>query len=343
MRLEKVCDFLRTQPRYRESGGQMQLACWHCGDSKNTNKPGNLSIKVDVEPGEPMAYICFRAECGATGILTTDDLQTMGCTDTDTLMELAAWNKQISPRLEKKFNVKQNQGYQFVNLAISDNKAKLDYINTRLGLNLGFKDLRNFKIQLGLYEFLKINYIDRLAFPQRVCDLLDKYTIGFLSMYGDYLICRDITKRMVTGNRYTTYRIRGKATEGDMKIYSLPTEIDILSPKPTNIHIAEGAFSIIGAYMNSGFKETKGNNIWMANCGSGYKTTLLHTSRNFGLLDVNLHIWSDSEIKLEKYEKLIKDAKPHMKIYSATVYYNSIAEDFGHAKSQIETRKVELI
>ena len=343
MRLEKVCDFLKTQPRYRDSGSQCLIRCWICSDSGKNDKPGNMSIKLDVEHGEPMVYHCFRSACGASGFLKTEDLQTMGCNDIDTLMELSTWNREVNPRLEKKFHVKENRGYQLANLAITDNLDKLKYINTRLGTSFEFQDLRNFKIQLGLYEFLKINYINKLAFSPEKCNLLDKYTIGFLSMYSDYLICRDITKRIVTGNRYTTYRIRGKPKEDDMKIYCIPGEIDILDPNPVNINIAEGTFSIIGAFLYNRKKKSHNNELWLANCGSGYKTTLLHTSRQFGLLDVNLHIWSDSEIKIGKYEKLIQDAKPHMNLNSVTVYYNSIAEDFGYAKNQIQVEQVTLI
>ena len=343
MKLEKVCDFLKTQPRYRDSGDNILIQCFICGDSKNKEKAGNMSIKVNVSPGEPLYYHCFRSECQCSGFLKTEDLQTMGCNDTEVLMELAAWNKEVNPRLEKKFYVKENHGYQFVNLAISDNLEKLNYINNRLGTNLEFQDLKNFKIQLGLYEFLRINYITKLAFSQERCNLLDEYTIGFLSMYGDYLICRDITKRIITGNRYTTYRIRGSPKEDDMKIYAIPGEIDILDPAPVDINIAEGTFSILGAYLNTNIRKKQKNSIWLANCGSGYKTTLLHTSKQYGLLDINLHIWSDSEIKVEKYEKLIKEAKAHMNINSATVYYNSIAEDFGYSKNQIQVEQVSLI
>ena len=342
MRLEKVCDFLKTQPRYRDSGSQVMLKCWICNDSGKNDKPGNMSIKIDVEPGEPMVYHCFRSACGASGFLRTEDLQTMGCNDIDTLMELSAWNREVNPRLEKKFHAKENRGYQLVNLAISDNLGKLKYINTRLGTSFEFQDLRNYKIQLGLYEFLRINRINRLAFAEDKCDLLDEYTIGFLSMYSDYLICRDITKKIVTGNRYTTYRIRGKAKEDDMKIYCIPGELDILDPNPVDINIAEGTFSILGAYLNTNLRKKQKNQIWLANCGSGYKTTLLHTSRQFGLLDVNLHIWSDSEIKIGKYERLMQDAKDHMHLNSVTVYYDGIAEDFGHSKNQIRVESVEL-
>lgn len=342
MRLEKVCEFLRTQPRFKDSGDNYLISCFKCGDSKNYNKPGNMSIKINVSPGEPLYYQCFRAECGAKGFLRTEDLQLMGCNDVDTLIELSTWNRSINPRMEKKFYVKENYQYQFANLAISNNFNKLQYINDRLGTNFDFKDLKDYKIQLGLYEFLKINHINQLAFSPERCNLLDRYTVNFLSMYGDYLICRDVTKKLVTGYRYTTYRIRGKPKEDDMKIYCVPGELDILDPKPVNINIAEGVFSILGAYLHTGFREKQKNQIWLANCGSGFKTTLLHTSRQFGLLDVNLHIWSDSEVKIDKYEKLIKDAKPHMHLNSVNVYYNDMAEDFGHSKSQIRIESVEL-
>lgn len=340
MKLERVCDFLKTQPRYRDSGSEVLIACFVCGDSNNKNKPGNMSIKVELEPGEPMVYHCFRADCNCSGFLKTEDLQTMGCNDVDTLLELSAWNREVNPRIEKKFSIKKNYGYQFANLAIHDNKEKLKYINTRLGTNFEFQDLKDFKIQLGLYEFLKINYINKLAFSPEKCDLLDQYSIGFLSMYSDYLICRDITKNVVTGNRYTTYRIRGTPKDDDMKIYCIPGEIDILNPKPIDIHIAEGTFSIIGAYLYK--KRHRGNEIWLANCGSGYVNTLLHVSRQYGLLDVNLHIWSDSEILMPKYEKLKRVASHHMKISSATVHYNDIAEDFGHSINEIREVKVQI-
>ena len=57
---------------------------------------------------------------------------------------------------------------------------------------------------------------------------------------------------------------------------------------------------------------------------------------------MNLHIWSDSEIKIGKYERLMQDAKDHMHLNSVTVYYNGIAEDFGHSKNQIRVESVEL-
>lgn len=320
----------------------MVLQCPFCGDSKKSNH-GHLSVKLEIAPNEPMVYQCFRAACGETGILTTEVLQLLGCHDMNTLLELSSHNQKIQVSGEKGFQGKYNHDYQVVNLtSLSNNREKLDYINQRLGVRFQTQDLKRFKIQLGLYEFLRINYIHQLAFKQSFCDLLDTYTIGFLSMYSDYLICRDITKELRTGNRYTVYRTRGKANKEDMKLYCIPTEIDLLDPSPADINIAEGAFSILGAYLNTNYGRTQRNSIWLANCGSGFKKTLLHVVKQFGLFDVNLHIWSDSEIGIKKYERLLQEVKDSMRLFSVKVYYNQKAEDFGVPKNLIKPEVITL-
>lgn len=343
MRLERVCNFLETVPRYRISGDgtQAQIQCPYCGDSHKSDH-GHFSVKLEIEPKEPMMFRCFRADCMKTGILTTDVLQLLGCQDTGTLLELAEYNRTISKKLDKPFLAKKNRQFQLVNLDISDNKEKLRYINARLGTNFETGDLRRFKIQLGLYEFLRVNYISKLAFGKQFCDMLDQYTIGFLSMYSDYLICRDITKKVVTGNRYTIYRTTGKPDPTDMKLYCIPTEIDIMTPEPAEINIAEGTFSILGAYLHTKLGRSMKNNIWLANCGSEYQATITHIAKQYGLLDMIIHIWSDSEIKLKKYEDLLRQISDQVNVVGFQVHYNTKAEDFGHPKSQIAIQTVTL-
>ena len=128
-----------------------------------------------------------------------------------------------------------------------------------------------------------------------------------------------------------------------MKLYCIPGEIDILDPEPADINIAEGAFSILGAYLHTNLGRDHRNNLWLANCGSEYNNTLTHIVKQFGLLDVCLHIWSDSEIKVSKYERLVKDLRGHMNFVSVQVHYNTKAEDFGHPAKMIEIETVELI
>lgn len=321
---------------------QISIRCPICGDSETNINAKHFSIKIDPDPGEPVLCRCWRASCGYTGYLKTSDLGMLGIVDMNVLSELSAYNRTISKNMDKVFVSRIPKEYEAINLHSENNDKKLEYINERLGLNLQVTDLRLYKIQLGLYDMLGINSISRLAFPRKVCDLLDQYCIGFISIYHDYLICRDITSNIVTGKRYTNYRISGKPDPTDMKLYSIPREIDIMSPKSTELNIAEGPFSILGAYLNTDYGNERPNSIWLANCGSEYLNTILHICRQYGLLKLRINIWSDSEIKIGKYEKLYRALQDKADIRKFTVLYNSKAEDFGHAAKDIRIEEVSL-
>jgi hypothetical protein len=341
--LELVRSFLETIPNFQPSsdGTQALCDCFACGGYTDRSG-GCLSIKIEPEPGEPMFYKCFRASCGVSGILTPKILEQMGCSDVETLMEMETYNKSCHIKSDKRFIVKHQRKYAMVNLNNETNRKKLKYINNRLGVDFSTSDLRDYKIQLSLYDFLDINGIKKLAFKPGYCDILNQWTIGFLSMYSDYIICRDISSDQRTGKRYTQYRASGTPAKTDMKLYCIPGEIDLLSPEPADINIAEGAFSILGAYLHTDLGRDHRNNIWLANCGSEFKNTLTHVVKQFGLLDVNLHIWSDSEIKVSKYEKLIESLSDRMHFNSVLVHYNTKAEDFGHAAKDIKVSTIEI-
>lgn len=345
MILPRVYDFLSSLPAFKSSGDgtNVIVRCPYCGDSVKSSDHGHFSIKVDVAQNEPMWYQCFRAECGAKGILKTSTLQMLGCTDMETIMELSRHNNGIGSGIDKDFIVKRSRGYELVNLDIPMNQNKLKYVNSRLGTEFEVGELRNYKIQLGLYEFLRVNNINKLAYARTACDTIEANCIGFMSMYGDYLIFRDCSDNLVTGRRYNIYRASGKPNPTDMKLYCIPTEIDILSPEPADINIAEGTFSILGAYLHTKIGRDHRNSIWCANCGTGYLNTILHLAKQYGLLDMCIHIWSDSEIGVGKYEKVIKDLKGRISIESFDVHYNSKAEDFGHAKKDIKVENINLI
>ena len=344
MVLNLVHDFLASLPAYNESsdGVNCTIRCPFCGDSTKSQDHGHFSIKLNVDPKEPMWYQCFRASCGAKGILNTHVLQMLGCTDMNVLRQLSAYNNGIDKNFDKPFIVRKNKGYELVNLETPINDTKLKYLNGRLGTEFEASELRNFKVQLGLYEFLRINSIQKLAFPKEFCDKIEANCIGFMSMYSDYLIFRDCSKNLVTGRRYHMYRAAGKPTPGDTKLYTIPTEIDILDPDPADINIAEGTFSILGAYLHTNIGRDHKNSIWCANCGTGYLNTIMHLAKQYGLLDMSIHIWSDSEIPVSKYEKLLSDIDKHIGVMDFKIHYNSKAEDFGHPKKMIKVDTVTL-
>ena len=321
---------------------QIMLRCPYCGDSTHNKSEKHFSIKINPADGEPVLCRCWLAKCNHTGILKTYDLQLLGITDLEVISELSQYNRNLNKSYDRIFIPRKPKQYEAVNLPQDYNEDKLAYINNRLGANLTFADLREYKIQLSLYDMLEINSIKRLAFGRTKCDLLNAYTIGFISIYSDYLICRDITSTLETGMRYTNYRISGKINPEDMKLYSIPREINLLDPHSAIINVAEGPFSILGAYLNTSIGTEKPNSAWLANCGSDYRNTILHICKQYGLLKVHINIWSDSEIKLDRYQVLYQSLRPFLDIRKFVVYYNRKADDFGHPKKDIKIEQVTL-
>lgn len=343
MKIESVYAFLKSLPHNESGDGkQLMIRCPFCGDSTKHTDSKHFSIKIDVERREPMLYKCFRADylCGAKGILDTKTLQLLGCTDMQTLLDLAEHNSHISKTMDR-FNVKQNRSYTITNVNSGRNYAKAEYINDRLGINFSPEDLKEFKIQLSLWEFLRINYIRKLSFSRNKCDMIDDCTIGFMSAYDDYIIFRDITDgKMKT--RYTMYRTSGTPDPNDTKLYVIPTEIDLMDPRSANLNIAEGPFSILGAYLHTDIGKDRRNNIFAANCGTGYRSTIEHLTKQYGFLKVRIHIWSDSEVPIKTYQKLYEILKDRLDIRAFEVHYNKLAEDFGHAEKGIEIETATL-
>lgn len=346
MKLPGVCEFLESLPGAISStnGSQVMVPCFEC-DGPDSSRP-HLSIKLDVEPGEPMLFRCFRASCALKpGVLTTEQLRRLGCRDDAVLRELVEYNATVDPGFERRFTASIAEDLALANLPRGNAEAKLNYLVDRLGIALGYDDLKDLKIQLSLLEMLRVNDIRNLATSSSMARMLDVYCVGFVSAWGDYLICRDVTPDMKTGKRYYNYRLTNKSTkDGSVsKIYIIPGMVEILNPRSTEINVAEGPFSILGAKFNTGIGGTRPNSIWAANCGSEYENTIIRICKQWGFLKVRINIWSDSEIGLGKYRKLLNDLSSRLDIRSFDVYYNTLREDFGYPRNLIRVRKVEML
>lgn len=344
MRLPLLYEALSQFENFHESGDGRNIStrCPLCGGSRSDPNDHTFSVKIDVEDGEPIYFQCFRASCLRKGVLRSDTLQEIGITNMDVLLEVANHNKTISAEFDKPFTVRQSRDYALVNLPVGNALMKLAYINNRLGTNLAVEDLKDFKIQLSLLEMLRINDIKQLSVKKSRAQLLDVYCIGFISMFKDYMICRDVSSDMKTGNRYYTYRISGRPDPNDLRIYSIPREVSLMDPKSAIINVAEGPFSILGAYLNTDLGAEHPNSIWVANCGSEFENTIIRVCKQYGFLKVRINIWSDSEIKVEKYEKLYKQLKDRLDIRRMIVYYNDKDDDFGHPRHSIKIREVTV-
>lgn len=347
MVLTSVLGFLQSIPNEMSTDGtNIRVRCPFCGDSIKNPNSKHFSIKAVVDEDEPMLYHCFQPSyrCGAQGILTPDVLQKLGCMDMKTLMELSQYNMRLPKHIRGNKNqlFKVARQYEIVNRINAINQKKMDYINHRLGITLDQPMMRQLKIQLSINDYLKLNDIQKRTMSQKTIDVLNRCTIGFVSAYSDYLILRDVTADQITGRRYTMYRNDGTMDPNDMKLYVIPTELDLLSPEPLDLHIAEGTFSILGAYLNCKQGRDHRNQIFAANCGTGYFKTIDHIAKQYGMLSMCIHIWSDSEVPVKTYKKLLETVDSRIDIRSFTVYYNSKAEDFGHAKSDIKVERMYL-
>lgn len=337
MRLERVIDYLMTMPHARTSGDGTKIYhdCPYCTGGNDAGKT-HFMVSADIEEDAPMRFICFRASCGKKGVLTTDILrEDFGCLDQEVLVELATHNTHINLKKEKNFEARERRDYVIANLPKGNNLAKLRYIQNRLGQNIGFDDLKNLKIQLSILEMLRINDINKIALSPNRMKLVDVYCMGFMSIFNDFLICRDITPDLKTGVRYYNYRISGSSGKKDVPIYTIPTEINLMDPRSAIINVAEGPFSILGAKLNTDVGDERPNSIWAANCGAYYQDTIMNLCKQYGLLKVRINCWSDTEIKNDYYRSLYDRLKGRLDIRRMTVWRNSLAEDFGHRREDI--------
>lgn len=339
MELELVRNWLENEmENVRPSGDGLWLRvnCPWCGHQ-------DLSIRVEPDEGAPLSYSCFSATCAKRGRLTTDILREWGCIDQDTLTELARYNATVNPYLEKSFVVREKRDYRLVNLPRGNAMTKLRYIQDRLGVPLTLEQLKDFKIQLSILDLLRLNDIREIAASNSILKSIDLNCIGFVSIFDDYLICRNIAAKKGE-MRYYNYRISGrKGEKNDLKIYCLPTEIDLMDPRAANINVAEGVFSLLGAYFHTDIGRDRRNNIFVANCGTMASGTVLRICKQYGLTKVRLNFFSDSEIPVSTYEKLAKELRSHLDIRSLVVWYCQ-ADDFGHTKKDIgKIRSVDII
>jgi len=349
MLLPGLRNFFTMAPLYREKdSNNLEMRCLICGGSKSNTSARQLSIKLPEDKKEPVLYNCYRASCPSNrngrsgGILTPEVLtKQMRCMDAETSMELAKHNKGIKWIKNSKGIIREKKGYTTFNLNNQRNKSKLEYLNKRLGWSLQTSDLKKLKIQLSLYDFLQINNIKKVPFPPNVMDMIDRYCIGFISAFDDYIIFRDISPNNILGQRYITYRINEKNTH-ETKIYIHPGEIDLLSPEPATITVAEGIISLFGGIYNNDLNINTPNKVFAANCGSHFTHTISSICVQYGLTNIVLNILSDSEVKRRFYDKLYRQIKDDIDIQEMIVHYNRKREDFGHRQSYIQPKRLTI-
>lgn len=287
------------------SGGRtINCRCPLCGDSVH-QKSAHFYISLPTK-NAPMLYYCHK--CNSGGVVTYKSLLEWGLYDQKVVQEIECLNKMMSRK------IKARRYYDFQVRNISNNKItqdsksayKLNYINQRLGLRLGYQDLSQLKIVLNLHDLLSENHIDTVTRNENIVADLDREFIGFLSFDNCYMNMR-ITCEPGIGRvykevdkRYINYAIFEKP-DNSMRFYTIPTIVNLNTPCRIPIHIAEGPFDILSVYMNLCGRS---NGIYTSVAGNNYISVISHFLINLQIPNCELHFYPDKD-KYGTIERII--------------------------------------
>lgn len=310
-------------------------------DSSNSRDIGHFYISIPQSDNEPSFYDCKK--CHNSGIVTYQKLLEWSLFDPEMAIELTIHNKNV---LSNPGNIKyctQNI-YNINNLFITDDKVseiKLNYINNRLGLNFDYKDILANKIVLNINDLLKSNHINKYTRHQNIINELDSSFLGFISFDNAFINMRNLAPGKVykgIDKKYINYSIFDKQ-DNTCKFYINPCELNITNSNPIKVHIGEGPFDALSIKYNLR-KEYK-QSIYAAITGSGYKGLIRYIITNLKLMNLEIHIYADSDID----RWIILDLANFLSVYRYPFYLhrNTIGKDMGVRIDQINESIEKLI
>lgn len=278
------------------SGGRMIICrCFYCSDSKHQNH-GHFYISIPQNGKEPSLFYCQKCKTG--GVVTQAKLLEWGTYDPDIAVEITQYNAKVMALPENRV-YKDSTIYKIYNDTIPSDKLsqyKLNYINQRIGSSLSFTDCINLKIVLNLNELIQRNHLNITRDPN-IINQLDSGFLGFLSYDNAFLNMRnlDILKDIYKGidMRYVNYNIFGKY-DNTKRFYTIPTNIDLLDPRPLQLHIAEGPFDILSIYTN--LRTNHDRCIFSSIGGSGYLGLLRIFICELKCPNLEIHIYPDNDV-----------------------------------------------
>ena len=325
-RLRIMLHHIFSEAKDVSSNREISISCPLCAKQGDPDNGRHMYISLGLDNKPPM-YNCFR-RTGHSGLLTRYTLEQLSnysqYIDTALMDEIENYYKAYS-----NYGRLQSIREQKVSLIIPDTKKyeyKLDYLSTRLGIELNIDMCRENKIILSLYEFLHSNYIYTYTMDKRSMDKLDKDFIGFLTNTGTSIIMRNLT---TIGSRYIKYNVIDNPITS---YYILPSEIDIY--KPIEAHIAEGPFDILSIFYNLMNGDRK-NKVYASIGSKAYLNLIKYLVIDIGLVDFVLHVYIDKNIESSILYTLKKYLDPiHMEVIIHMNMYNG-EKDYGVPKSKI--------
>ena len=277
------------------SGGKViNCRCFECPDSRDPRSK-HFYISIPQSEDEPSLYYCHKCHC--SGVVTHNKLIEWDIYDANLATELVNHNKKcsIKSKNDKYFN---RTVYNITNNITRNDEIsiiKKKYIEDRLGCKFTYKELRDLKIVLNLYDIISDNHITQITRDQNIVDQLDYNFLGFVSIDNAFLnmrrLCDDGKVYKSIDKRYINYKLFDKFDTSE-RFYTIPTEIDLSIPERVKIHIAEGPFDILSIYKNLRNKE---RGIYTSIAGSNYAGIAMYFLIQFKLPYVEFHYYPDND------------------------------------------------
>jgi len=315
---------------------EVSIRCPYCGDSQKNKLHSHFYIELE----SPHRVFCQK--CNFKGILTTEILRDLGVYNAELFAMVKKSNKDFSKnikfrRISSGLLIDQRVKLPLVDFSSELEMRKVEYIEKRLNFELTDELVEKFKIITNFKKFLFDNsfltkYIKNDKRTKYLFKMFQKYCIGFLSTDRSTVIFRTIDKRE-TKFRYYIFMMR----DNGYKMYTIKNSIDPLT-LDVKINIAEGPLDVIGIYLFSDEK-TRDSEVFSGPAGKNYPTVVNKFAR-LGFLNSTYNIFSDSEVKVGYYRRVLKDSL--IPLDQFVISYNNKFEDFGTEKDNIEISHVKL-
>lgn len=319
-------------------GREIVKRCHICGDSRDGS---SRHMYIGVSKQGMLVYNCFK--CNAHGIIDGYFFRSLGCYDVNLITICNQNNTNNAKYLEmgyKRKIVKHTSPILTYRDSLETQK-KVAYLSKRLGYNFTLEDLARFKIVLNLYDFINSNTVGTLTRNKNICDQIDQFFLGFLSVDNSYINMRRLVPegKLIKNVdvRYVNYNIYG-FEDNSSRYYVLPTTID--PNRTVTINIAEGAFDILGVYLNT--DSIKDNAIFASIGGKSYMSIMQYFVITYGFMNFKLHIYVDNDVDNFEIQKVADLVRP----FGAEIFmHRNLSpgqKDFGVNKENIIDRVIKI-
>ena len=307
---------------------ELSCRCPYCGDSVKNASSAHLYIKTEA----PFSFFCQK--CESSGLLNQQLLSDL-LVDNSDLSHLikVEMNEFKKSNLTNKVSIQKSRQLK-IPTPQSDFDWKREYIENRLGCEITKKDILNLRIIPHLEDLLVLNKMEKMldnkSFREKCYDI-DKNGVGWLSQDNSHAVFR-----MVNGPyRYRNIKLTNSVVSS--KVYTVKNKIDILSNKFTII-LTEGIFDVLSVFKNLFNGENNPDRLFVASNGKGFSYFPLRFQREYGFLNLDLHIYSDNDVSLDYYKDLFKFNKRFSEV---NIFFNTFKgeKDFGVPLNKIEVRK----